>query len=270
MVYIFIYFFLILKKWNKLKYFNISKRRALHIATYIALSLIAFRAVNALQNHYKKASTYRKAPYLPDESRLIETPLKYFNRARRPVLISFRPFVPAEAWLRLAKGCSSRIREGGPWHTTHFEYRGGRWRTAMRERNGRKRRTRKEDWRSPRENQRARTGGDENQGTSVPSSSHARNLQLPPTEEDIHTRCSWGPGSIAGKPKSESERNPRKSASLRLGNAGHEGSQQMRAVGQESKYYDRVALRGPVPLWPSLVTLCARVNGARVVPAAPL
>lgn len=113
----------------------------------------------------------------------------------------------------------------------------------MRERNGRKRRTRKEGWRSPRENQRARTGGDENQGTSVPSSSHARNLQLPPTEEDIHTRCSWGPGSIAGKPKSESERASERTLEkriTRLGNAGHEGSRQMRAVGQESKYYDRV------------------------------
>lgn len=74
-----------------------------------------------------------------------------------------------------------------------------------------------------REKQRARTGGDENQGTSVPSSSHARNLQLPPAEEDIHTRCSWGPGSIAGRPESESERTLEKRIT-RLGNAGHEGS----------------------------------------------
>lgn len=34
----------------------------------------------------------------------------------------------------------------------------------MRERNGRKRRTKKEGWRSPRESQRARTGGDEEPG----------------------------------------------------------------------------------------------------------
>lgn len=165
--------------------------------------------MNALQNHYKKTSTYRKAPYLPDGSRLIETPLKYFNRARGPVLISLRPFVPAEAWLRreglLALGSATGIRR-----IRRTASIAGRWRIAMRERNGRKRRTKKEGWRSPRENQRARTGGDENQGTSVPSSSHARNLQLPPTEGDIHTRCSWGPGSIAGKPKSEERAHPRK------------------------------------------------------------
>jgi len=47
-----------------------------------------------------KKHTYRKAPYLTEGSRLIETPLKYFNRARGPVLISLRPFVLAEAWLR--------------------------------------------------------------------------------------------------------------------------------------------------------------------------
>ncbi|CAL1680242.1 unnamed protein product [Lasius platythorax] len=44
----------------------------------------------------------------------------------------------------------------------------------------------------------------------------------------------------------------------------------MRAVGQESKYYDRVGAEEAgcqrVSLWPSLVvTPCVRVNGARVL-----
>lgn len=50
----------------------------------------------------------------------------------------------------------------------HTEIRAGEKRVEgvgdVRERNGRKRRTRKEGWRSPRESQRARTGGDEEPG----------------------------------------------------------------------------------------------------------
>lgn len=42
----------------------------------------------------------------------IETPLKYFNRAREPVLISLRPFVPAEAWLRREGLLSRRSARG--------------------------------------------------------------------------------------------------------------------------------------------------------------
>lgn len=112
-----------------------------------------------------------------------------------------------------------------------------------------------------------------NQGTSEPPSSHARNLQLPPSRPKryTYTRCFWGLGSIAGKPTAGA---PSKSASLAWGMSDTRGTRQMRAVGQESKYYDHVAegagaANGPTS-GPSLVTPYVRVNGARVVLAAPL
>lgn len=80
---------------------------------------------------------------------------------------------------------------------------------------------------------------------------------------DIHTRCFWGLGTIeearrtraaTGAP-SEKRITPLKGMSDTTRNG-----RQMRVVGQESKYYDRVALRGPV----------SRQGPLRVIPRHPL
>lgn len=107
----------------------------------------------------------------------------------------------------------------------------------MRERNGRKRRTRKEGWRSPRESRRARTGGDEepgNLGTTEFSRAKPPAATEPTKEIYIYTLL-LGPRLDSRQAGGGSTLEKR---ITRLGNVGHEGPRQMRAVGQESKYYD--------------------------------
>lgn len=253
---------------NELKYFNLKKTRI------ASLSLIIFRIQNRREQHLKGAISVRRIS-------CHRSAIKIFQSG--PVLISLRPFVsPSRPKCDyVAKGCSSRIRNGGGGGGGNRGYRAqkygrgrGRREADARERNGRKRRTRKEGWGGRLERASARGQvATKNQGTSEPPSSHARNLQLPPSRPRryTYTRCFWGLGSIAGKPAAGA---PSKSASLARGMSDTRGPDRcVRLV--RNLNITTVSLRGPVPRTGPLRAiprhpLRSQVNGTRVVLAVPL
>jgi len=129
----------------------------------------------------------KNAPYLPDESRLIQASLKYPDRLNPEASLdsSLRPSPPRR--LITSPGVARPIPDLGDAHDAHGHGESERKRGRVDPRCAGEERglavaSRERD-------QRARTGGDGNQGTSEPASSHARNLQLPPAAGDIHARC---------------------------------------------------------------------------------
>lgn len=135
-----------------------------------------------------------------------------------PVQISLRPFVSQSPSKRdYVKGCSSGIRNGD-WYTAYRNTGGGegsrggwcageKWKEKENEERGLAVASR-EPAREDRWRRRTREPRNHRVLTRETSSCHRADRR------DIHTRCFWGLGSIAGKPAAGA---PSKSASLAWG-----------------------------------------------------
>jgi len=133
-----------------------------------------------------------------------------------------------------------------------------RQRADVRERNGKKKKTRKEGWRSPRESQRTRTGGDEepgNLGTTEFSRAKPPAATEPTEEIYIHTLL-LGPWLDN---RQTSGRSTLEKRITRLGNVGHEGPDRCVWLVRNLNI-TIVSLRGPVP----------RTGPLRTIPCHPL